>query len=119
MYQNGGIYWSQNNGEFFDAGQSIAIAAAPYGSSWSWIYRTSWGQLLISTESGMQDPVIAFYFTTSDVVTLSLTVGEIYNGASVYTGGITLNNKGANAELMFHAAYNRFYVLNQLGCGFF
>ena len=119
VYQNGGIYWSQNNGEFFDAGQSIAIAAAPYGSSWSWIYRTSWGQLLISTESGMQDPVIAFYFFTSDVVTLSLTVGEIYNGASVYTGGIVLYNKGANTELMFQAAYNRFYVLNQLGCGFF
>jgi hypothetical protein len=117
VYQNGGIYWSQNNGEFFDAGNSVATA--PYGSSWSWIYRTIWGQLLISTESGMQDPVIAFYFFTSDVVTLSLTVGEIYNGASVYAGGIILYNKGSNAELMFQAAYSRFYVLNQLGCGFF
>jgi hypothetical protein len=117
VYQNGGIYWSQNNGEFFDAGNSIA--PAPYGSSWTWIYRTVWGQLLISTESGAQDPVIAFYFFTSDQVTLTLTGGQIYNGASVYTGGIILYNTGATVDLMFQAAYNRWYVVSQLGAGFF
>jgi hypothetical protein len=117
IYQNGGIYWSQSNGEFFDAGASVTTA--PYGAAFSWIYRTIWGQLLVSTNSGLQDPVIAFYFFTSDVITLTLTVGEIYNGATVYTGGIVLYDKGSNAELMFRSAYNRFYVLNQIGCGFF
>jgi hypothetical protein len=117
VYQNSGIYWSLNNGEFFDAGNSVA--QAPYGSSWSWIYRAVWGQLLISTESGAQDPVIAFYFFTDDTITLTLTVGEIYNGASVYAGGIILYNKGAVVDLMFQAAYNRWYVVSQLGAGFF
>jgi hypothetical protein len=117
VYQNGGIYWSQDNGEFFDAGNSVA--PAPYSSSWTWIYRTVWGQLLISTESGTQDPVIAFYFFTNDQVTLTLTGGQIYNGASVYTGGIILYNTGATVDLMFQAAYNRWYVVSQLGAGFF
>jgi hypothetical protein len=116
VYQNSGIYWSLNNGEFFDAGNSVA--QAPYGS-WSWIYRTIWGQLLVSTESGTQDPTIAFYFFTDDTITLALTVGEIYYGASVYTGGIILYNKGAVVDLMFQAAYNRWYVVSQLGAGFF
>ncbi len=116
IYQNAGIYWSDVASQFFDAG--VMVATAPFGN-WSWIHRAVWGQLLFSTDSPSQNPYVAYYLDSSNVITLTLSSGEIYNGPSYYTGGVILYDTGSVVDLVYKANFNRWYVVSQIGAGFF
>lgn len=117
VYQNGGIYWSDTNNHFFDGG--ISSATSPFGTPYVWIYRAIWGKLLISTNNASQNPTIAYFVDTSNVITLTLNSGTIRNGVSLYSGGTILYEQGAVVEMIYRASTDEWYVVVALNAGFF
>ena len=116
VLQDGGIFWTDTNGKLWEA--NVNVGSAPFGY-FNWIDRAIWGQLIFSTNALAQNPTVAYFLFTSDVITLTLTVGTIYNGVSQYSGGIVLNAIGSVVDMIYQSTQNRWYVLTANNCAFF
>jgi hypothetical protein len=117
VYQGPGIWWSDTTGALYEA--NTFIAYTPFGGQWNWISNTVWGQVIFSTNSPSQNPIVAYYLDSSDVITLSLTVGTIYSGVTPFTGGIILYARGAVVEMIYQVSTDRWYVITANNAGFF
>jgi hypothetical protein len=118
VYQGNGIFWADNSGALYEANSLVGYP--PQGGAFIWIFNTIWGQVLFSSNSGSQDPVVAYYALTSDTITLTMSGGyTIYSGSTPYTGGVVLNAKGSVVEMIYQAATASWFVLIANNASFF
>ena len=114
ILQNAGIFWTTLSGELYEA--NLLIGTSPFGGAyWEIIIPTVWGQTLFSTNSASQNPVIAYYLFTNNLITLTMAGGYlIQNSTSSYSNGIILYAIGSVCEMIFNATNNTFYITTLL-----
>jgi len=115
IVQNGGIFWTTLAGEIYK--DNVLLASVPFGGSlWSAIIHTIWTQVLYSTDSASQNPIIAYYIDTSDLITLTMVGGyTIQYSTSTFSNGIILYGSGSVVEMIFNSPNNKFYITTLLG----
>ena len=116
ILQDGGIFWTDTNGKLYDA--NVNVGSAPFGY-FIWIDRAVWGQLIFSTNAPAQNPVVAYFLFTGNLINLSLTTGTLYYGITPYTGGISLTDIGSAVDMIYQSSLNRWYVISAISAGFF
>jgi hypothetical protein len=116
VLQDGGIFWTDTNGKLWEA--NVNVGSAPFGY-FIWIDRAVWGQLIFSTNALAQNPTVAYFLFTGNLINLSLTTGTLYYGQTPYTGGISLTEIGSAVDMIYQSSLNRWYVLSAISAGFF
>jgi hypothetical protein len=116
VLQDGGIFWTDTNGKLWEA--NVIVGSAPFGY-FIWIDRAVWGQLIFSTNTLSQNPTVAYFLFTSNVITLTLTTGTLYYATTSYTGGVILYDTGSAVDMIYQSSLNRWYVVSTLGATFF
>jgi hypothetical protein len=107
-----GLWWADTNGALYKDGNFLVNA--PFSSNWSWIGDETTGNWF-STNSPTQNPITMYYWNTSDAISIALSNPLVAPDGNTYTGNLVLNAKGSNAELVWNAGDNNWYVLSTQG----
>ena len=118
ILQDGGVWFTNTALELYETG--VLSGTSPTGGDWSAIIAGIWGEKVFSTISPSQNPVVAYFINSSNVITVTLVGGySIQYNASNYIGGFYFNNIGSSLDMIFNAAENSYYVVTINNGGFF
>lgn len=114
ILQDGGVYFTNTSLQLYESG--VFIGTSPTGADWSAIVAGIWGQKVFSTISPSQDPVVAYFINSNNLIQVTLTGGYLIKFAGgTYSNGINLIGAGSNVDMIFNASENAYYVVNFLG----
>jgi hypothetical protein len=109
---NDGGFWFTNTGanQLYENG--VLIGTSPTSSNWSAIIAGIWGQKVFSTISPSQDPVVAYFINSSNIIQVTLLGGYSFKyGGATYSGGIDMNTVGSTVDMIFNVFESAYYVV--------